>query len=258
MFGANKELMVLVEMLGDFRKRIFWIIFVLCVGTLGGYYYALDVMEYLFKFVSKVIYISPAEGFVTRLKIAFIMGAIATVPIIIFIIFKFIKRKFSKISGVLVFFLSLISYVLFLLGASFAIFIVLPLGLRFLLGFSTPNLEPMLSAGRYVSFASMLLFVFGITFELPMVINLLSRAGILTSTILRQKRKYVVLLMFVLGGFLTPPDVVSQILLAIPLLLLYEISIILARFRERKENKLGGEKGGKNEVSDEMIDEFIG
>lgn len=234
MTSSQEYLKVATELIQDFRKRIFLIVAILLSGTVFGYYKSDIAMNYLFSRVNVVIFISPTEGFVTKLKISLILGVVLTLPLIFFIVLNFFKKRLATFSTKDTFIFTAISYILFLIGASFAIFVILPLGLTFLLGFATPDLEPMMSVGNYVSFATMLLMVFGITFELPLVISILTRVGVLNSKILRQKRKYVILLMFTIAGFLTPPDVVSQVLMAVPLLGLYELSIVLARIRERK------------------------
>ena len=251
----------LTDFIQDFRKRVFLIFALLLTGTIIGYYKANIAMTYLFNRVDIVIFISPTEGFIAKLKIAFVLGIILTIPIILHIILSFIKRRFIMLSIKHTLVLTVISYLLFLIGSAFAIFIILPLGLTFLLGFATPDMQPMLSAGRYVSFATLLLLVFGITFQMPLIINILSKSGMITSTTLKEKRKYIIIGMFVLAGFLTPPDIVSQILLAVPLLFLYEISIFLAQLREKKLNKEGLPPTPKEDgpvVTDEMMDEFIG
>jgi len=258
MTPTQEYLKTATELIQDFRKRIFLILAILLAGTVFGYYKSNIAMNYLFNRVNVVIFISPTEGFVTKLKISLILGVILTIPIIFFIVLNFLKKRLTNISLKYTLFLTLISYLLFLIGAAFAVFIILPLGLTFLLGFATPDLEPMLSAGHYVSFATVLLLVFGITFEMPLVISLLTHSGILNSKILREKRKYVILLMFILAGFLTPPDVVSQVLLAVPLLGLYELSIILARIREKKkiaeaETEAGIDKEIVNDLMKQMF-----
>lgn len=238
MSSTQDYLKIATELIQDFRKKLLLIAVILISGTIFGYYKSHIAMNYLFSRVKVVIFISPTEGFVTKIKIAFILGFILTIPLILFILLNFIHKRFNLFSKGYIVFLTLIGYILFLIGASFALFVVLPLGLTFLLGFATPQLEPMLSVGNYVSFATVFLLVFGVTFEMPLIILSLTGAGILNSTILRKKRKYVILIIFVIAGFLTPPDVVSQILMAVPLLLLYELSIFFARIREGKKKKL--------------------
>ena len=249
----NQEyIKALMELIQDFRKMIFLIVLILLAGTVFGYYKSNMAMDYLFSRVNIVIFISPTEGFVTKLKISMILGLILTLPLIFFIVLNFIKKRLSIFSTRDTIVFTLLSYFLFLVGAAFAVFVTLPLGLTFLLGFATPDLEPMMSAGNYVSFATMFLMVFGITFQMPLGISILTRLGIVNSKVLQEKRKYVILLMFIIAGILTPPDVVSQVLMAIPLLGLYELSIITARIRERK--KLPKRRKLEDDIEDDGID----
>lgn len=253
MASTQNYLKIATDLIQDFRKRLFLIGFILMGGTIFGYYKSHIAMNYLFSKVKVVIFISPTEGFVTKIKIAFILGFILTVPLILFILLNFIHKRFNLFSRGYIVFLTLIGYILFLVGASFALFVVLPIGLTFLLGFATPDLEPMLSVGNYVSFATVFILVFGITFEMPLIILSLTGAGILNSNILRQKRKYVLLIIFLVAGFLTPPDVVSQILMAIPLLVLYELSIFFARIREGKKTKATEKSTSDEDDAEEEI-----
>lgn len=259
MTGTQEYLKVATDLIQDFRKRIFLITVILFAGTIFGYYQSNIAMNYLFNRVNVVIFISPTEGFVTKLKISLILGVILTMPLILFIILNFLKKRLRNFSMRDTLILTLISYILFLIGAAFAVFVILPLGLTFLLGFATPDLEPMLSAGHYVSFATVLLLAFGITFELPLIITLLTHSGILNSKILREKRKYVILLMFTVAGFLTPPDVVSQVLMAVPLLGLYELSIILASIREKKKSvqEKEAEEAEDDGIDKEVVEELM-
>jgi len=128
----------------------------------------------------------------------------------------------------------LISSVFFVGGALFGYFIVFPYGFKFLLGFATENLRPLPSMKEYLSFSSKLLLAFGFVFELPLVITFLARLGLVGVPFLKRNRKYALLLFFVGSALLTPPDVVTQIMMSFPLMILYEISIIGAKVFGRK------------------------
>jgi sec-independent protein translocase protein TatC len=115
--------------------------------------------------------------------------------------------------------------VLFLMGATFAFRGVLPLGIKFLLSFSRENITPLITLNSYVGFLGKMITAFGLMFELPLVILLLSKLGIVTPEVLKKGRKYAIVAIFVMAAVLTPPDVVSQIMLAAPVLLMYEIGV---------------------------------
>jgi len=132
-----------------------------------------------------------------------------------------------------------ISSVFFLAGALFGYFIVFPLGFKFFLGFATETIRPLPSMREYLGFSSKLLLAFGLAFELPIVLTFLARLGIVSVPFLKKNRKYALLLFFVGAALLTPPDVVTQVMMAIPLMGLYELSIVGARIfgkESRHEN----------------------
>jgi sec-independent protein translocase protein TatC len=127
-----------------------------------------------------------------------------------------------------------LSTLFFVGGALFGYFVVFPYGFEFFLGFATETIRPMPSMKEYLSFAAKLLLAFGIVFELPLVITFMAKLGLVTVPFLKRNRKYAILLFFAGAAILTPPDVVTQIMMALPLMLLYEISIIGARIFGRK------------------------
>ncbi len=129
----------------------------------------------------------------------------------------------------------LLSSFFFIGGALFGYFIVFPFGFDFFLGFATETIRPMPSMKEYLSFSAKLLLAFGLVFELPLVLTFLARLGIVSVDFLKKNRKYALLLFFVGAAILTPPDVVTQIMMALPLMVLYEISIIGARIFGRKK-----------------------
>jgi sec-independent protein translocase protein TatC len=127
-----------------------------------------------------------------------------------------------------------LSTVFFVGGAFFGYFIVFPFGFKFFLGFASETIRPLPSMREYLGFASKLLLAFGIVFELPLIITFLAKLGMVSVSFLKKNRKYAILLFFVGAAILTPPDVVTQIMMALPLILLYEISIIGARIFGKK------------------------
>jgi sec-independent protein translocase protein TatC len=130
----------------------------------------------------------------------------------------------------------LLSSIFFIGGSLFGYFIVFPFGFQFFLGFATETIRPMPSMKEYLSFSAKLLLAFGLVFELPLVLTFLARLGIVSVEFLKKNRKYALLLFFVGAAILTPPDVVTQIMMALPLMVLYEISILGARiFGKKKE-----------------------
>jgi len=129
-------------------------------------------------------------------------------------------------------------------GSLFGYFVVFPFGFKFFLGFASETIQPLPSMKEYLSFSAKLLLAFGLVFELPLVITFLSKMGLVTVDFLKKNRKYALLLFFAGAAILTPPDVVTQIMMALPLMILYEISIIGARI-------FGKKKSTENEKSDD-------
>lgn len=180
-----------------------------------------------------LVFIAPQEAFIANVKIALLGGFYFSSPYVLYQVWQFIaaglRKKEKKFSSLYVFF----SFIFFILGSWFGYFIIVPIGIRFLLSFGSSHVIPMISVGRYVSFVGLLTLVFGLTFQVPLIMLLLSKIGIVTPQSLSRNRKYAVLIIFIVAAILTPPDVITQCLMAIPLIILYEISIILSRISQR-------------------------
>ncbi len=214
-----------VEHIDELRHRILYCLgFILAAGAgifLNREFYLSEVTRYL----DKLIFITPQEAFIANLKLAFFGGIFLAAPFIIYQIWKFVepglKKKERKFCLVFVPFL----LIFFWLGAGFAYLLVLPIAIEFLLGFGGITLMPMITVSEYLSFVFLLTIVFGIIFELPVVIYFLDVSGIVPVGYFRTNRKYFVLIIFIAAAVLTPPDIVTQIFLAGPLLILYQLSI---------------------------------
>ena len=182
----------------------------------------------------KLIFTGLPEAFFTYLKVAFLSGIILATPIIFYEFWMFVAPGlYEKEKRLLVPIVSL-STVFFVGGAFFGYFIVFPYGFKFFLGFASDIVKPLPSMREYLSFASKLLLAFGLVFELPLVITFLAKLGMVSVPFLKKNRKYALLLFFIGAAILTPPDVVTQIMMALPLMVLYEISIIGARIFGKK------------------------
>ena len=126
---------------------------------------------------------------------------------------------------------------MFVVGVAFGYRVILPLAYSFFMNFGTESLEPLISIGSYVSFVLGIVIPFGIVFQLPLIVLLLTSVGILSPMVLTQYRKHIILVIFVISAFLTPPDVISQTLMAGPMILLYELSILLSKMVFWKRQK---------------------
>jgi sec-independent protein translocase protein TatC len=187
--------------------------------------------------VDDLKFISPAGAFLLRLKTACGLGVFFAAPIIVWRIWSFVVPGLFRHEKRLLVPLVMSSIALFYAGAAFAYLIILPISLKFLVGFSTELLKPMLTAEHYFEFAVRLTLAFGAVFQFPLVITALTYWEVLAPDFLQRYWRYGVVLVFVLSAVLTPPDVASQLLMAGPVLLLYLISLILAKVIARTRRR---------------------
>jgi sec-independent protein translocase protein TatC len=175
------------------------------------------------------------EAFFSLLKLTLYTSLFSSIPVIFYQIWKaftplFRSKGLSSGSAFL-----LVSILLFYLGASFCFFVALPNGVKFLLGYQSAHIKPMISAGKYVSFCAVFIFGFGLTFELPLILALLSYLRVVNAAFLTRNRKYAILLIAIIAAVVTPtPDVFNMSLMGVPMYLLFEIGVILVKVIERK------------------------
>ena len=215
--------MSLVDHLAELRKRIMIIVGTLVLGIVVGFYYSPLLVEYVMRIPGELVFLYPGEAFIVHLTVALVAGIVLDLPIILY---QEIRALFLGLP---------FSLGLFALGAVFAYKAILPIAYRFFMGFGTEQLAPLISIGNYVSFVLGLVVPFGVVFQLPLVVLLLAGVGILHPDTLARYRKYIILLIFIVAAVLTPPDIVSQVLMALPMLVLYEVSILLCRIVFRKK-----------------------
>ncbi len=201
---------------------------------------------------SSMIFTGLPEAFFTYLKVSFFASIFLVSPYILYQLWKFVAPGLYASEKKYVTPFVIFSTIFFLGGSLFAYYIVFPFGFKFFVGFGNDFIRPMLSLKEYLSFSMKLLIAFGIIFELPIFMFFLAKIGMINSEILRKKRKYAILLVFVVAAFFTPPDIVTQCLMAVPLLLLYEISIWVVKAGEKKrvpeaDNEEDGEEAEKQD-----------
>lgn len=182
----------------------------------------------------QLIFLTPSEALLANLRLAFITSATVTLPIILYQLLALVMTAVGRAKKTVVI-LTMVMYILFALGLSFAYFVVLPFALNFFISFSGPDLVPNFSIARYISFTTSFIFSFGLVFQLPVVFWFLGSIGLVNTAFLRRNRKYALLIIVILAAILTPPDVFSQVLMAIPLLLLYELGIFMVYLASRKK-----------------------
>jgi sec-independent protein translocase protein TatC len=183
----------------------------------------------------QLIYTNLPEMFFTYIKVAFIAGIMLAAPLIFYELWMFVAPGlYQKEKKYLIPFV-VCSTILFVGGGLFGYFVVFPFGFKFFIGFSNEYVKALPSVKQYFSFSIKLLIAFGAVFELPLIIYFLAKMGVVTPEFLKQKRKYAILMTFTLAAVLTPPDVVTQCMMAGPLIILYEIGIVVSKLARKKK-----------------------
>ncbi len=186
---------------------------------------------------TKLVFLEPAEAFWMNMKVAFVAAIVISLPVIFHQLWKFISPGLQQNEKKYVFPFVISTTALFLIGASFCFVIVLPFALSFLLSYKVGDfLMPMLSVGKYVDFCLKFIVAFGAIFELPILLIFLTRIGLVSTATLKRNRRMAIVLAFVAGAVLTPtPDAFNQTLMAVPIILLYELGILLSVFFEKRK-----------------------
>lgn len=236
--------------LEELRKRL-----IICFIAIGvGFALTYGFKEKIFEILAlplvremrpgdKMIFTGLSEAFFIYMKLSFFAGVILASPVILYQFWVFVAPGLYHNEKRYIFPIVLFSVLFFVGGVLFCYFVVFPIAVRFFIGFASNIIQPLPSMTEYLSFTTKMLLGFGLVFELPLVIIFLAKLGIVTVEFLRKNRKYAILLIFIVAAALTPgPDVLSQVLMAIPLMFLYEISIIGAVFfQKKKEQKNTGD-----------------
>lgn len=187
--------------------------------------------------VDSLYFTSPIEAFMVRMKISFVMGLMMAFPFVLFKIWSFIAPGLFSFEKKRIYPLVITSSALFYAGVLFCYAVLIPVVLRFLLSFGTEYLNPLLSVSAYFGFVARLSFVFGVVFQVPIVVLILSSVGLVTPRFLLRQWRYGVLIIFTASAILTPPDAISLVLMALPILLLYIGSILVALVVVRKRQR---------------------
>jgi sec-independent protein translocase protein TatC len=246
--GDNEKLPFTAH-LEELRRRLIICFAAIGVGFVISYIFSRRVFEILMMPLlsalppeEKLIYTGLPEAFFTYLKVAFLAGVLLAIPVITYQLWMFIAPGLYDKEKRFVLPIVFLSSIFFVGGALFGYFVVFPFGFKFFMGFASDYVRPLPSMREYLGFSAKLLFAFGIVFELPLFITFLAKLGIVDVPFLKANRKYAILLFFVFAAILTPPDVITQILMAGPLILLYEVSIIGARVFGKKAAKKDAEE----------------
>jgi sec-independent protein translocase protein TatC len=237
--------MSFLEHLEELRRRMLWSLGALVLGAGGGFWITTqyDVIGFLTRPVrplledGRLTYLHPTEPFMVSIKVGIFVGVVIALPIVFYHFWRFVAPGLMENEKRIFVPALLASVGLFIGGAALAFFFVLPFGLKFFLGFATESLQPMITINDYFSFAMQVTLMFGLVFETPLVILVLAWVGVLPVRVLRRYRRHAIAVMAIVSAVLTPADVVSMLLMLVPLYLLFEISVILAGVIERRRER---------------------
>ncbi|MDI6793149.1 MAG: twin-arginine translocase subunit TatC [bacterium] len=253
---TDKKL-TLIEHLEELRRRIIISAIAIMIGFGLSYFFIERIMDFLIKPLTKtgqtsrLVFMAPQEAFFAYLKLAFFAGIFLSLPVTLYQAWKFISSGLFVSERRLALIYLPFSLILFLTGALFCYFIVFPIGMKFFLGFTSPTIQPMISVTRYISFLGIMVLAFGVIFELPLVILFLTKLGVITPDFLAKKRRHALVGILVVAAILTPPDCVSQLLMALPVMILYEGSIWLSRLALARERGRGAEEQRRSRGAEE-------
>jgi len=272
--APDDKKMPLLDHLIELRQRLLYCVIALLAVFVVCFYFAEPIFQYLAQPLADVmieqgitgqrarlIFTALTEVFFTYVKVAFFAAAFICFPVFLTQIWLFVapglyKHEKSALAPFLV-----ATPVLFFLGGALVYYIIFPFAAKFFIGFQVPGSETSLpielepKVNEYLSLLMQLIFAFGLCFQLPVIMTLLARVGLATSKGMAAKRKYAIVGVFIVAAIFTPPDPLSQISLAVPIIILYEISIIMAKMVEKKRAKAAAEDDFNLDGEDDFDDE---
>ena len=247
----DNHTMPLLEHIMELRQRLIYSIGTFLVAFFASVFFSKRIYDFLEQPLAHamsqaggehaMIYTHLAEAFVTQMKVAFFAAAFITFPMFANQIWKFVAPGLYRHEKRAILPFLFAAPVLFFMGGALAYYVVMPLAWKFLLGFqsmggqTTLPVEMMPKVSEYLDIFMTLIFAFGLAFQMPVLLVLLVRVGIISTKTLVDKRRYAIILVFIFSAVVTPPDIISMCSLAVPMLVLYELAIVGARFAEKKE-----------------------
>jgi sec-independent protein translocase protein TatC len=237
--SGDAETMSFWAHLDELRGRLIKAVLFICAGFLIAYLFVGRLQEILIAaFFAEgelpLAYLNPTEGFIVSLKLALAVGLLIAAPGVFYQFWRFVAPGLYPRERKFILPLVITSTLSFLVGVAFCFF-VLPYATRFFLSFGGGKIQNLWSFGSYVDFMVRLMLAFGVVFELPLIIYFLVRLGIVTPEFLRKQRRYAIIINLIIAAVITPPDIFTMIVLSVPLLALYEISILIGDIVQRKQ-----------------------
>lgn len=216
------------------RKMLVRVLIIVFIFSVVMYFFSPHIVLFLKKPVDSLIFISPAEAFMVKIKVSLLSGIIVSFPLIILLVYKFFscalflneKKSFLITVPVLI--------INFYIGIIFGWKVVLPMALNFLLNITFAGVNPMISFKLYISFITLLLIAFGCAFEFPVILFILAKLKIINPKSVSAKRGYIYVAIFIISALITPPDIISQVLLAGPLIIMFEISTLFGKMAYKR------------------------
>jgi sec-independent protein translocase protein TatC len=237
--------MPFLDHLEELRSRLIWSLATLVALSIAGFFVVtgfdvIGILKQPLEYVlpgQDLLFTNPTTPVVVTFKLSFVVGLILALPVLAWHAWRFFEPALYDNERRFVIPAIGLGFVLFLAGIAMAYFFVLPIGLKFLLGFQAESLSPIITVDEYLRFATRLILAFGMVFEMPVVLVLLSMLGIVTSAGLRKYQRHAIVGLAVASALLTPTDPGTMLMLLAPMLLLYELSILLVRMVGRRERR---------------------
>lgn len=236
---AKLKEMSFLDHLDELRSVIIQSVAVVFVLLVVSWFFSASILEILLLDLpaESLYFNSPMEAFMARLKVSLVVALMVAFPFILFKIWSFVSPGLFASERKKIYPFVIVSSVLFYVGVCFCYFVLIPVVMRLFLGFATEHLKPLLSVSAYFAFVARMCFTFGLVFQLPIVIMILSSIGLVTPAYLLKQWRYATLIIFVVAAILTPPDAISQLLMAVPVLFLYIGSVLIAYVTVRKKKR---------------------
>lgn len=234
----------ILEHLRELRKRLLWSVLAVVITSFACFFFIEDIIEILKEPAGNIdlYFIEMTEGFSTYMRVAIMSGIVVAMPFLIYQFLMFVIPALTSQERKAVFVVLPVVTIMFVGGILFGYFFLIPPATGFLLNFGTELAEPQIRVSNYIDFITRLLVAIGILFELPVVTTFLARMGVITSKWLADRRKIMIIFSFVVAAIITPtPDAVNQSIVAGVMIVLYEISIWLAKLAQRRRGKAAAE-----------------
>jgi len=253
----NEEKMSFIDHLGELRQRLLWSLLAVVIFFIPAYYFSNEIFDFLMKPLienlpegSSLIFTRPAEGFTTYLKVSFFAALFLAVPFILYQGWKFIAPALYKEEKQVVIPFILFGSLFFGLGAAFCYYVASPPAFKFLLNeYSSEYVKAFPTIREALSFFMALIFGFGLVFEFPLIIFILARIGVVSSKWLREKRKYAIIVSAMIAAMLTPTtDAISMMLMFVPIIIFYELGILVAWLFGKKKKKEDDDNDNEEET----------